>query len=474
MLKPISNQMHSNTKYIILFPTLFLLFYFFDLTFGYSHRNSPQKQIVTTSPSAQFELTNQLSNIDCYSRMDVIIEKFASKWALTGVSVAVAYNNNLVYAKGFGHADKENNELTQPYHLFRIASASKLITAVAVMKLVEEGKLTLESQVFGQDGILNDISFNSYIDKRVEQINVKQLLNHSAGWTTRWGDHLFMNESIARQMEKELPLQKDDIIQFALSKRLHFNPGTSSSYNNLGYIVLERVIEKVSGKSYESFVKEAVFTPIGVNDAFIAFNYDSLRYPYEVRYYEVDDAEPIPAFDGSQQLVMKSRGGNDIRTLGAAGGWVISSVSLIKLLLAIDPENSSEAIISKKSSKKLIQREPGFQPMGWRTVTASGNKWRTGSFAGSSTLALQRTDGFTFVFLSNTSSWRGSKFPYEVDRMMSRAIQSVESWPDINLLNPNGLKFPSSFPYFHQNFGPYADVKFSGTLKDFILNPESI
>lgn len=435
-------QMQSWRTFLscILFFIFFTTFYLFDLTFGYSVISGPKSHLTPSKNiGTPLEITNHFSNIDDYEAIDRTVERFAHKWGLAGASVAIAHNGELLYAKGIGFANKETNEHVQPYHLFRIASVSKLITAITIMKLVDQNKIDLHQTIFGPIGILNEPKYSNYIDKRVEQITVEHLLNHSAGWSTRWGDHLFMHQSIARQLEKELPLGKDDIIQFALSKRLHYNPGNHSSYNNLGYLILERVIEKVTTKSYEHFVKESILAPIGVYDAFIAFNFDSLRYPYEVRYYEVPEAELVPAFDGSPQMLLKCRGGNDIRTLGAAGGWVISSVSLIKILLAIDPQNNQQKIITSKSARRLTQTQPGLHPLGWRWISGNGNKWRTGSFAGSSALALARSDGFTYVFLTNSSPWVGSKFPYEVDKMMTKAIQSVDNWPSIDLLNPDKM-----------------------------------
>ncbi|HPJ46128.1 MAG TPA: serine hydrolase domain-containing protein [Tenuifilaceae bacterium] len=440
-------------KYI-LFTTTFIFFFLFDLTLGSSVRTSTNSKVEISIDNNDNSIINNVIDSTLFNkRFDSRIERFSRYWHLAGASIAIAYKGNIVHAKGYGYANKETQEPVEPHNLFRIASVSKLITAVAVMKLAEDSKLSLNQKVFGKEGILNDTIFSSYIDERVEQITVRQLLNHSAGWTTRWGDHLFMPESIARQMNLELPVSKDNIIQFALSKRLHFTPGSRSSYNNLGYTILERVIEKVSLESYESFVKSNVFAPIGVNDAFIAHNYDSLRYPFEVRYYEVPEADSVPAFDGSSQLVLKSRGGNDVRTLGAAGGWVISSVSLLKFILAIDPENNSNQIISIKSAKELIEKEQGKHPLGWRWVASDGSKWRTGSFAGTSALALARSDGFTFVFLTNTSPWVGSKFPYEVNRMMAKALGVMES--DVQELFASKNSLP---------------INKSGEIQNFILS----
>jgi hypothetical protein len=89
-------------------------------------------------------------------------------------------------------------------------------------------------------------------------------------------------------------------------------------------------------------------------------------------------------------------------------------------------------------------------------------------------LALARSDGYTYVFLTNSSPWVGSKFPYEVDRMMTKAIQSVEHWPSVNLLNPDHFQLskPLTFPF--PNFNKFGNEKFSGTIREYLLKEESI
>jgi CubicO group peptidase (beta-lactamase class C family) len=415
----------SSILIVIIFSTLYF-------TSGCSSSKSEKKSYTSAKPDSPKRLQNDLSKNENFATLDTTIARFVKYWGIKGVSVAITRYGNLVYARGFGYANLEVHDRAQPYHLFRVASVSKLITAVAIMRLVEAGKLKLSDKVFGPQGILNTAPYLGYVDKRVEEITVKQLLNHSAGWTTRWGDHLFMSEDIARALGKSLPVTKADIIGFALSKRLHFNPGTQSSYVNLGYLILEDVIEKVADRSYESFVMGSVFRPLDIDDAFIANNYDSLRYANEVRYYEAADAELSVSYDGSIKQIFKSRGGNDIRTLGAAGGWIISSVSLAKLIIAIE-ESSNSTLITKESIDSITNTKPEIHPLGWRMVMPDGSKWRTGSFSGTSATIVARPDGFTFVFLSNTSPWVGAKFPFEVNKMMARAIYKVKSWPDVNL-----------------------------------------
>ncbi len=424
---------YKHVKVIVVI-SFFCLFFLIDFSSGFTLRDKKAKLDLSNSVYPRsYKLTNDKSDIEPYNQLDKSFNKFINTWNLASASIAIAKDGKLLYAKGFGYSNKEDSVKAEPYSMYRIASVSKLITAVGVMKLIEDKKLTLDTKIFGKDGLLNDSCYSHYVDKRVEDITVKNLLNHSAGWTSYWGDHMFINDMIAKSLKKPLPINLQDIIVFALSKHLHFQPGTYSSYCNLGFSILQLVVEKAAGQSYESYIKENVFDPLNIEDANLAFNFDSLRYPNEARYYEIPEAQKIVAFDGSKDSILKCRGGNDIRTLGAAGGWVISSVSLLKLLLAIDGNDSFPDLLTRNSVQRLIEREGDYQPLGWKTIYPNGKWWRSGSFPGTSALAVVRSDGFTYVFLTNTSPWPGSKFPYEIDRLMSRDIKMIENWPKVNL-----------------------------------------
>lgn len=414
--------------------SVILILFLIDFSTGFSSKDRKFRgNLNTPLYPKSYSITNEKSDFPLYSKLDQSFNYFVRKWDLASASIAIAKDGKLVYAKAFGYSDREDSLKAAPYTLYRIASVSKLITATAIMKLVESNKLTLDSKVFGKNGILSDTIFLKYVDKRVEDITVKNLLNHSAGWTSYWGDHMFINDMIAKGLKKPLPVSLQDIIVFSLSKRLHFQPGTYSSYCNLGFSILQLVIEKVTGEPYETYVKETIFLPLNINDANLAFNFDSLRYPNEARYYEIPEAELVEAFDGSTPSILKCRGGNDIRTLGAAGGWVISSVSLLKFLLAVDGNDNFPDILSRKSIQRMVEREGEYQPLGWKSIFANGKWWRSGSLPGTSALAVVRTDGLSYVFLTNSSPWNGAKFPYEIDRILNRSLQTIQTWPDINL-----------------------------------------
>ena len=170
-------------------------------------------------------LKNSMVSQAEFAGFDKTVNSFMKKWELTGVSVAVAKDGKLLYTKGFGFADKEKLIPTEPYHKFRVASVSKLVTAIAIMKLQENGQLKVTDKVFGPEGILNDELYNNPVDKRVYGITLAHLLSHEGGWSARWGDQMFMPVQVAKALDKPLPVSTQDIVRFALNKRLHFTPG---------------------------------------------------------------------------------------------------------------------------------------------------------------------------------------------------------------------------------------------------------
>ncbi len=405
--------------------------------------NSFGGDFVPPAPTvSSHRISNAFSDQKRFEIVDYNIERFIKRNSLAGASVSVVKDGKLVFTKGYGFSDKENSIQVQPYNLFRIASVSKLITSVGIMKLVESNQLSLESKVFGTEGVLNDSIFLNYRDKKVENITVRQLLNHSAGWTNRWGDPMFMPNVIAKKLNKSYPITKEDIIQFMLQKRLHYPPGTMSSYSNLGYAILEKVIENASGMDYELFIKTSVLYPLEIFDMQIGGSYPWERVDQEVKYYEPDDAYMVEDHLGGEELVPRSYGGNDIKVLGAAGGWIASSTDLLRLVVAIDGFDYPEDIISQSSIDEMISMElVGGSPLGWRGVRK--NYWyRTGTLAGTSALVVRYNDGITYAIVFNTNSWKGPEFANDIKYMMDRTIAKVESWPDYNLFELRNKEKP--------------------------------
>jgi CubicO group peptidase (beta-lactamase class C family) len=395
-------------------------------------------------------ITNDLSagrNADYIERL---FNSFMRKWNIKGSSVAISVEGRLVFAHGFGYADMENYIKAEPYHRFRVASVSKLITAIAVLKLCEEGKLSLYDQVFGPDAILNDSIYDNPRDKRVYNITIAHLLGHQGGWSLRYGDHMFITQTVARQMDKSLPLTTEDYVRFALDRRLHYSPGSGRSYSNLGYAILGLVIEKVSGISYEDYCREKIFEPLGIHDITLGNNLESERLINEVRYYEQEDAIPKLSVYGTGEIVPASYGGNDIESLGAAGAWVASAPDLMKILLAVDGFEEFPDILNDDDIKRMTDIRNGIAPLGWRSSYLNGVWWRTGFYPGTTAMMKRLPNGMAWVVLMNSSAWNGPELTNEINALMNRVISQVREWPEDDLFRYS-LPLPLKQPFNPNN-----------------------
>lgn len=406
---------------------------------------------------------NSVSELEEMAAFDRTVKRFLKRWEIMGASIAIMKDGKLLYCKGFGWADKEQNVPTEVKHIFRIASISKLITATGIMKLYESGKLSLDDKVFGETGILCDSMFSNIKDARIKQITVEHLLRHQGGYSIRAGDPLFNEVSVARQLGVQPPVSFDDMVRYAAETRLRYRPGAGNMYSNLGYVVLSKVIEKVSGMPYETFIQDSILHPIGCWDMHIGYSFYEKRYPNEVRYYEPADTEPVELFDGSGQLVPRCYGGCDLQVLSGAGGWVASPTELMKFITAIDPEDSKPDILQAKTIAYMTETDKARYPIGWMQTTVSDDWKRTGSLSGSSAMLKRQHDGFTWVFITNTSSWAGSRFPSKISAMMKQALTKVKKWSDRDLFEtaPNiDTGFDPYEPAFPYDYSQAAESQF--------------
>ena len=190
--------------------------------------------------------------------------------------VGVLFGNRLAYAKAFGRGHEHTNTELKARH--PISAISKAFTSIAILKLYDEGKIKLEAQVFGQDGILPDITpwNGDHVDERIYDITIENLLYHTAGWDYSHSDMadpmlnsaLLKRGTTTKNITKDMNLKKSptatDIISYMLSTRLDYTPGTKSVISNLGYVILGRIIENVTNATYEEYVKTHIVFPCGM------------------------------------------------------------------------------------------------------------------------------------------------------------------------------------------------------------------
>jgi CubicO group peptidase (beta-lactamase class C family) len=415
--------------------TLIILFFSFNLILpDYGFNVSSEELRNHEKETINYLITKKLVESQNTSLIDSKIERFRFQNHIKGLAVAYVSNDRLVFAKGYGFADEEAKVPVTANQLFRIASVSKLITAIGIMKLVENSKITLDSKVFGKDGILNDEKFLHIKDKRLEKVTVRNLLNHSGGWTQHYGDLAFLPRVVSKGVGDPLPITVDSYIKFVTSRNLHFEPGTHSSYSNLGYLILGKIISQVSGMDYEKFIQENVLQPANIFDMQLAGSFLEQRLPNEVRYYDPGEGGTEECYDGSGRMFSKLYGGNDMKVLGAAAGWLASAIDLMKLYVVIDKDPTAKDILSPESIDEMTRVDPGgLDPLGWRKTKIDGEWVRTGTLCGTSALIKRQPDGSAWAILSNTSTYKGPRLAIEMDRVIRQIDINRISWPDYNL-----------------------------------------
>jgi len=423
---------HICTKNIILVGLIFFL-----IAFRISipkDRNEIQNRLEDVEEDGlNFLITNDLSEFKEGKLIEKQANEFLRQWNLAGMTMSIVKNGKLVYAHGFGYSDVEAKQPVTPGQLFRIASVSKLITAVAIMKLVERKSISLDSKVFGPKAIIKDPIFHKVKDPRLYNITVRHLLAHAGGWSLRYGDMAFNSLLVLELNGEKGAATMDSYSRFIASRKLHFDPGTRSSYSNMGYMFLTKVVEAVSGQKCEKYIRDEVLKPIGITDMHIGRSYLSDRRFNEVKYYESGDNQLVSCFDGSGRMVPKAYGGNPIELLGPAGGWIASSVELAKLMVMIDGFKNVPDMLKGNMINQMVENKLFRGPLGWKTVKDNGDWIRTGSMAGTSAIMKRQSNGFSWVVIINSSSWKGPKLPYYVNYMMGKIEHSVKNWPKHDL-----------------------------------------
>ncbi|MCL2745429.1 MAG: beta-lactamase family protein [Planctomycetaceae bacterium] len=338
--------------------------------------------------------------------IDGIIKDFYDKYSLPGgVSMAISYQGKLVYAGAAGYADKQHKIPLTPEHRMRIASVSKPITAIAVMKLIEEKKLNLDEEVFGSGGIFEGKYGIPKYENQPVKITIKQLLEHAAGgWGNSKKDPMFSVPKLARKefiqtVVREYPLEN--------------KPGTKYDYSNFGYCILGRVIEEKSGMPYEDYVKKHILKPCGI---------DGMRIGGTA--LAADEAEYIG--DDNQRPYFLSPSHMD-----AHGGWIANPVELLKLLVRIDGFSTVPDILESRSIKTMTtpSEQNKNYALGWH-VNRSNNWWHMGGMPGTSAEMARSSVGFNWAILVNFRPSSAPEFSGDLDKLFWKIKEAIKEWND--------------------------------------------
>jgi CubicO group peptidase (beta-lactamase class C family) len=377
--------------------------------------------------------------------IDNAMRSYMQSNQIAGLSVAIANQGRLVYARGFGLADVEAGENAHPHHRFRIASVSKPITAAAILKLDDddgEAFSILDRTVFGGAFSLLGTTYgtNAYSGWET-QLTLRQLLNHTTGMSTNGNDYLFDNAYGTNHAQ---------VISDYLDQNDPANaPGTAYDYSNMGYCIAGRVIERLSGQGYEQYVKEKVFAPCGITDMEIAGSTLADRKPQEVRYYDVQGGNPYTLSP---------------RRMDAHGGWLGKPIDLLLFARRIDGDPSQADILSAASISQMAMGS-GPDPtygLGVMWLTSGVFPAHNGSMRGTGAVLVRRSNGFSFAYACNTrpatnNDTRSVAFANLVIGLID-TISATNGWPSYDLFPGGNPKFTE---WVNFKFGREAREQFS-------------
>ena len=380
---------------------------------------------------------------------DGLIPELLEKWEVPGASVAIAKDGRLVLAKGYGLADVEEDDPVKPDSIYRIASISKPITAVAILQLVEEGVLDLEDKVFQILGEFQPPE-GATKDPRLDKITVLHLLQHTGGWDRDQSyDPMWIPSRIQRELGVPKPVSCRDVIKFMLGQPLDFDPSARYAYSNFGYCLLGRVIEERTGQSYEEFVKERVFEPLGITRVGIGDTLREEKTAGEVTYYGYPGEElAYSVMPGTPDRVPWPYGGFYLRGRDSVGGWIASAIDLVRLATSIDGSRPP-SVLKPASVQEMVSRPAPplwedsayFYGMGWlvRPTGDDANWWHSGSQPGTSSLLVRTHHGFVWAALFNSRPEEWRQFGREVDQLMWHGVGEVSLWPSEDLFPQFGF-----------------------------------
>jgi CubicO group peptidase (beta-lactamase class C family) len=371
---------------------------------------------------------------------DAEMTRLMDKWQLPGGGLAVSHNGRVLLVRGYGLADKSTGARVTPATKFRLGSVSKPITAVAILKLIEEGRLRLDDKVLP---LLGDLAppAEAIRDPRMHAITVRHLLQHTGGFDRGVsGDALFMpyaGAALARQNAKPPPTCRI-VLRDALERQLDFDPGSRFAYSNLGYCILGRIIERVAGIAYVEFVRSRVLEPAGASGLMLGRTLEAAR--DEATYYDFPGAPKVTAMPGvAKGVVERPYGYAAIEEMDAYGGWIGAPIEVLRFFLAIDGQRappllsntSFQVMLSRPEMPELKARSPSFYGLGVEIrILDDGrrNWWHGGQQPGFHAFVLRTAGGQSWASAFNSLPADRSGFWRDLDTSLWAAARQVASW----------------------------------------------
>ena len=375
---------------------------------------------------------------------DTGVKAVMKRYNVPGIGLAVTKDGKLVVARGYGYQDFEARQLMRADTMSRVGSISKFITALAIMRLRDQGQIDLDQTFLS---ILTDYQVGAGGDARLRDITIRMLLQHSGGWDKALADD-FVNRQflVARALGVATPPTCPDIIRYAMTQPLQFTPGTQIAYSNTGFCILGQVVAKLSGQTYESFVRNQILARADVHAMSIAMPHLSQRGPLEAKYYAYDGSSLVDSLFAGEGKVPMTYAADPMTSEGAAG-WIGSAVDLTRVMTAFEGCRVSNLISADSKALMLANPHLPDAPLA-EDVTADPSRWlglgivagptaetyAHGGLTPASQAALhRRPTGHTFAMVTNMRADRSAEFYNDLVIAVGVAIDALPVDPATDL-----------------------------------------
>lgn len=189
------------------------------------------------------------------------LQSLVDTGGIPGIAIAIADSNGLIYSNAFGVTNIETKKKIQPFHTFHAASISKTFTTTAIMQLHERGKIDINNTV------VTYLPYFRMDDDRFKLITIKQILNHTSGMAD------VENYEWEKNLTEDSAVEK--FVRSLANQRLISDPGKEFHYSSMAFDVLGGVIAKVSGSTFEDYIRKNILTPLEMKES--SFYYPEVK-----------------------------------------------------------------------------------------------------------------------------------------------------------------------------------------------------
>ncbi len=349
--------------------------------------------------------TAQISHADVTAgKIDAIVKEEMRKRHVPAASVAVLKDGKPLLERGYGLANVELNVPATAATVYEIGSVTKQFTATAVMMLVEEGKIGLDDPA------------SKYLEGLPDTwrgITIRHLLTHTSGIKSYTSLPSFM-----QNLRKDY--KPDEIIKLSYEIPLEFKPGEKFNYNNTGYFMLGMIIEKVGGKPYGDFLRDRIFSPLGMTSTRVN-NFKDVM-PNRASGYEWSGA----GFKNADFLSMTQPGG--------AGVLVSTVLDMAKWDAALNSEKLLKRTGLQKmwTPFKLNDGSLSNYGFGWEINNSPGHRGVShgGGIPGFTTkIRRMLDDRLTVIVFTNSGSGRPDAIAQKIAEVYVPALKSPPAKP---------------------------------------------